>query len=403
MSTTAHHDYDVIVVGARVAGASTAMLLARQGHRVLVVDRVAPTTPTLSTHALMKAGVLQLRRWGVLDELIAVGTPAVPETVIHLGDDAIVIPYKPVAGTDSWYAPRRTVLDPVLVDAARCAGAEMRFGLTMTDVLTDRSGTVVGIVATRADGTPFTATARLVIGADGARSRVARSVGAPSYRLGRHRGAFVYAYFTDLGMPGYHWFYRPGATAGCIPTNGGTLVFAGCPSTRFESNVRADVEAGFWALLTEAAPEVADQVRDAERTSRWRSSAGLTGYLRRSAGRGWALVGDAAHFKDPLSAHGITDALRDAELLARAAHDGLTGARPAIDALAAYQHQRDDLTIGLFETVDRIASYEWDAAEISALLLAMSDEMGREVEALLALDPDWDAPTHNGGLVTVDR
>src|SRR5438445_616320 len=127
--------YDVVVVGARCAGAATAMLLARNGLDVALVDRApAAGTDTLSTHALMRAGVIQLQRWGLLDQVVAAGTPAIRRTVFHYGDAATTVALKPFGGVDALYAPRRTVLDPLLVDAARDAGADVVFGMSVTGV-----------------------------------------------------------------------------------------------------------------------------------------------------------------------------------------------------------------------------------------------------------------------------
>lgn len=138
--------YDVVVVGARPAGAATAMVLARAGLRVLVVDRSRYGADTLSTHALLRGGVLQLARWGLLNEVIAAGTPPVQRSVFHYGEERIEVPIRPAAGVDALYAPRRTVLDPILVDAARDAGAEVRFGLTVTGLCRDGTGRVTGVV-----------------------------------------------------------------------------------------------------------------------------------------------------------------------------------------------------------------------------------------------------------------
>ena len=131
---TVSEPFDVVVIGARCAGAATALLLARQGHRVLVLDRAKKGSDTLSTHALMRGGVVQLDRWGLLDHIVAAGTPPIRETTFHYGDDAKTLVLKPAGGVDALYAPRRTILDQVLVDAAIAAGAEFRFGVTVTDL-----------------------------------------------------------------------------------------------------------------------------------------------------------------------------------------------------------------------------------------------------------------------------
>ena len=130
MDTLHSHEphYDAVIVGARCAGAATALLLARSGAKVLVVDRQAYGSDTMSTHALMRVAVLQLTRWGLIPVIAAAGTPAIRSTTFHYGSEAIRVAIKSEHGVECLYAPRRTVLDRLLVDAARQAGAEVRHG-----------------------------------------------------------------------------------------------------------------------------------------------------------------------------------------------------------------------------------------------------------------------------------
>ena len=372
-----HSHHDAVIVGARPAGAATALLLARAGLDVLVVERSEYGRDTLSTHALMRAGVLQLHRWGLLDAVVAAGTPPVRRTSFHYEDGTMAMSLKPAAGVDALYAPRRTVLDRVLVDAAGAAGASIRFDTTVTSLLHDDDGSVAGVVARDRNGRTFTAHAPLTIGADGLHSSVATWVDAPFDRVGRHSGAFAYGYWSGLDVDGYEWFWRPEATAGFIPTNDGEVcVFVGAPAARMR-------EHSYTEHLDVAAPGAADRIAAASPPVRLRRFNGRTGYLRRAAGSGWALVGDAGYYKDPLSAHGITDALRDAELLARAVVGG---------AIDGYQPRRDRLAHQLFGVVDELASYGWDTERVRTLLLSLSASMTDEVEALSALD-DRRVPT----------
>jgi flavin-dependent dehydrogenase len=372
--------YDAVVIGARAAGAATAMLLARSGLRVLAVDRGAYGTDTLSTHALMRAGVLQLARWGVLDRIQEAGTPPVDRTVFHYVDEVVDVPIKPRHGVPALFAPRRTVLDRVLVDAAVAAGAVVRHRVRLVDLVRDASGRVSGAVLDEESGGRRTVRAGIVIGADGLRSAVASLVEAPLTRRGRHAAASVYGYWSGLGAEGYHWHWGPGVAAGVIPTNGGeVLVFAGASTRRFAEEIRLDVPGAYRRILAEAAPELAGHLDGARLSGPLHGFPGHPGHLRRPWGPGWALVGDAGYFKDPITAHGISDALRDAELLARAVVKG--GER----ALAAYEAARDELSTRLFELTDRIASLEWDNAALKALHQSLSEEMKREVSALVAL------------------
>lgn len=378
---TEHITCDAVVVGARVAGAATAMLLARSGLRVLVVDRSAYGADTLSTHALMRAGVVQLDRWGLLDRIVDAGTPAVRRTTFRYGNEVIPITVKPSHGIDALYAPRRTVLDPVLVEAATAAGAEVRFGVTVTDVRRDGRGRVVGVDATDVTGRPLVVDAGIVIGADGRRSVVAERVQAPVERLGANASAIVYGYWSDVEAEGYEWIFQPHATAGLIPTNDGlTCVFAGSTPERIGRGGRDVLE----AILREAAPDVAERVAAGVAPLGVRSFPGAPGWLRRAWGPGWALVGDAGYWKDPLGAHGLTDALRDAELLARAVVAAAGGSVLESIALSGYQAARDRLSVSLFEVVDEIAGYGWDGTTIGPLLLQLSAAMADEVDTVAA-------------------
>jgi len=369
--------YDVVVVGARAAGAATAMLLARQGLRVLAVDRGAYGTDTLSTHALMRAGVLQLARWGLLDRIEAEGTPRVRRTVFHYADEVVDVPIKPKHGVPALFAPRRTVLDRVLVDAAVEAGATVRHHVRVADLVRGNGGRVEGVVLQDDDEGALAVRAGTVIGADGLRSTVASLVGAPVTRQGRHASAVVYAYWSGLEVDGYRWHWGRDTAAGMIPTNGGeVLLYAGVSSRRFAEETRFDIAGCYRRILEEAAPELAAGLADATLVGTLHGFPGHPGFLRRPWGPGWALVGDAAYFKDPITAHGISDALRDAELLARAVETGTEA------AMAEYELVRDELSARLFEVTDRIASCEWELGELKALHQALSDEMKREVAAL---------------------
>ena len=378
--------YDAVIVGARAAGAATGLLLARAGLRVLVVDRSRYGADTLSTHALMRAGVLQLQRWGLLDAVVASGAPPVRRTAFYIGSEPLTITIKPSYGVDALYAPRRTVLDRLLVDAARAAGAEILHGFTVTERTRDPSGRVTGIAGHDERGRSVAATAPVTIGADGMSSSVARWVSAPTERVGSAAGAVAYGYWSGVEVDGYEWFFRPGAAAGAIPTNDGqTCVFVGTTPQRFRRDLATDANAGYLAVLDDAAPELFDRLAGATPPAQILRFPGRAGHMRRAWGPGWALVGDAGYFKDPITAHGLTDALRDAELLARAVV-AAAGGQDEAAALADYQRRRDRLSGALFTVGDAIASYAWDETEIGTLLRRLSSAMVDEVETLAALD-----------------
>jgi flavin-dependent dehydrogenase len=373
--------YDVIIAGARCAGASTALLLARSGMRVLVVDPTRRGSDTLSTHALMRGGVLQLARWGLLGEIVSAGTPPIRTTTFHYEDEAVPVAIKPRDGVGALYAPRRTLLDRVLVDAAVEAGAHIVHGMAVAGLVRDASGRIVGATVAGAEGREMELRAGMVVGADGMRSRVARLAGAAVERVGHHQAACVFGYWSGLDVEGYHWHYRPGIGAGVIPTNGGdTCIFVGMPARRFERERWRGLEWVYGQTLLEAAPELAVHMEERRSLPKLRAFAGAPGFLRRCVGPGWALVGDAGYFRDPFTAHGITDALRDAELAARAI---LAGGEAE---LAEYEATRDRAAGELMDVTDRLASFEWDMQEVRELHRALSRSMAVGVEVVQELD-----------------
>jgi flavin-dependent dehydrogenase len=373
---------DVVIVGARCAGAATALLLARAGARVVVLDRDAYGTDTLSTHALMRGAVLQLHRWGVLPTLVAAGTPPVHSTSFIYPANEVSVAIEPRHGVDALYAPRRALLDQTLADAARSNGAEFRYGTRVHDTIVDADGRVRGVQAT-GNRARHRIEADVVIGADGLHSIVAERVGSSVEVQGRHCSGVLYSYWQ--GMPatdGYCWAFGSDVSVGVIPTNhDATCVFVSFPSERFEELIKGDKVAAYRRLIEHASSVLHERISNARMVEPVRGFAGHAGFIRQSAGRGWALVGDAGYFKDPLTAHGITDALRDAELLARAV---LAGTQ---DALAGYETTRNELSRRLFDITDEIASFSWTEAQLQALHKAFSSEMSREVRVLASLEP----------------
>jgi 2-polyprenyl-6-methoxyphenol hydroxylase-like FAD-dependent oxidoreductase len=373
--------FDVIVVGSRAAGTATAMLLARGGLRTLLLDDRPLGSDTLSTHALMRGGVLLLSRWGLLDDIVAAGTPPVRRTTFRHGDENIVITIKPSHGVDALYAPRRTLLDPLLVHAARNAGVEVHHSTSVTDLIMHH-GRVVGVHAKTPDGEAVELGAPLVIGADGIHSTIAERAGAAYSRVGKHAAATTYGYWSGLVTDGYEWNFHPDACSGVIPTNNSqTCVFASASPERIGRGGVAVIG----DIIAETEPELAGRLRNATAPHGTRTWRGHHSYLRRAHGPGWALVGDAGYFKDPLSAHGLTDAFRDAELLSQAITYGFGSPGSLDDALEHYQAARDRMSIPLFDVVDRIASQRWNDDDIARLLLQMSSLMADEVEILAAI------------------
>ncbi len=379
--------YDVVVVGGRVAGASTALLLARDGARVALLERGKRGADTISTHGLMRAGVTQLSRWGLLDRVVSAGTPPIRRTLFHYPDgDVVQVSIRPGPGVDALYAPRRTVLDPLLLDTAQEAGVDVLHGRTVTSLLRGADGRVRGVVAQDASGARTSLTARTTVGADGVRSVVARQVKAHVLQEGRAAGAVLYRYVHGIKGTDYVWMYGDGAAAGLLPTNdGATCVFVGTTRSRMRRLRRSGRECAFTELLASASPAMLDRVLASTDWSHMRGWGGIPGHLRHSWGPGWALVGDAGYFKDPITAHGITDALRDAELVSDAILETLSGGVPEAIAMSAYQSTRDRLSTRFLAATEEIAGYEWDAARARELMRASSAAMSDEVDHLLSL------------------
>lgn len=377
--------YDAVVIGARAAGAATAMLMARQGMRVLAVDRAARGSDTLSTHALMRGAVSQLDRWGLLDAVRAAETPRIRHTTFRYGNDDVTVDIEPRGGVDALYAPRRTVLDPILVDAAEAAGVDVRHNTRLVDVVRSEDGRVCG-VQIESDGVLRHVHAGLVVGADGLHSSLARKLGVRPYRVGKATTGGILKYISGTSLPTdrYLWLHQEGLLGGVIPTNDDTVgVFVNMPTTRFRSEARHDVEAAYPALLHHLAPDVASAVAAGDQVGPTRSWPGHVGQFRTAHGRGWALVGDAGYFKDPGAAHGISDAFRDAELLSDAAVAG---------DLAAYERRRDELSLPLFEVLEQLAGFHWTLDTLPAVHVRLSKAMSAEQSELRR---HWQAQSSN--------
>ena len=347
--------YDAIVVGARCAGSPTAMLLARKGYRVLLLDRATFPSDTLSTHVVQPQGVAALARWGLLDRLRATGCPPIHTYAFDFGP--VEIAGSP--GTAEFpvaYCPRRTILDKLLVDAAVEAGAEMREGFTVDDVLVEE-GRIVGVVGRTRDGRTVTERARIVIGAEGRHSLVAKAGRAEEYKAKPPLLAAYYSYWRGLPMRGrFEIYIRPHRGFAAMETHDGlTVVVAGWPAAEFGA-VKADIE-GNYGRIFELAPEFAARLRGAKREGRL-SGALLPNYFRKPYGPGWALLGDAGHQKDSITAQGISDAFRDAELCAAALDEIFSGKRAFADAMADYQRRRDEQSFAMYELTCQLATLE---------------------------------------------
>jgi flavin-dependent dehydrogenase len=386
MKTADRSRHDVVVVGGRVAGSATAMLLARLGHDVVVVDQASFPSDTVSTHSLARSGVVQLRRWGLLEEILDSGAPAIRQVTFNAGGDSVSRTIKHKAGVDLLVAPRRYVLDTILATAAERAGAEVRSDVTVTGLRRDGHGRVVGVSGHDHSGAPVEIGARHVVGADGLRSRVADLAGAAVNQAGRAGGATQYAYYAGSRWAGFEFFVAERSFAGVFPTHDGQACIWVCTPSADARAVRRQTRSraeAFDALLQRSHPELVERLSQACRMSPVRGMLRQPNQVRQAFGPGWALVGDAGYYRDAITAYGMSDAFRDAELLAVALDRTLQGAAEEATALAAYQHQRDLALQEIFEITCRLAAFP-PVPRFIGLQKQLSAAIDREAAALAA-------------------
>src|SRR5437588_5460813 len=363
--------YDAIIVGARCAGSPTALLLARKGYKVLLVDRSAfPSDMSFSNHFMHQAGAACLKRWGLLEQLAATGCPPITEDFFDYGAFSLSGPVPPADGVNTAFAPRRIVLDPLLAEAAVEAGAELRDAFSVQELLWD-NGTVVGIRG-RHKEKAYEERARIVVGADGMFSAVAKAVQAPEYRSSPALEGSWYAYWSGVPMKGWHLWLRPERVIFAYNTNHGLTLIGVAFAAKDLPAVRGNIEDHHREVIAHYAPELAERMRNGRRESRFVGGS-IPYHVRRPYGPGWALVGDAGYQKDPCTASGITDAFRSAEWLAHAIDSGFSGRQPLQEALAAYEEKRNTSEMPYFELTTQFAALEPPPPEIQQLLFALRD------------------------------
>ncbi|MGW1617348.1 NAD(P)/FAD-dependent oxidoreductase [Streptomyces sp. NPDC002285] len=385
--TMSHATHDVVVVGARCAGAATAMLLARRGYNVAAVDQARLPSDTLSTHGLQRGAVVQLSRWGLLDEVLESGAPPVRQVLFRVGDKVDVRPFRNRAGVDLLVAPRRYVLDAILAEAAEKAGAEFRYGVTVTGVHRDENGRVDGVRGYDKSGGKVELSTRYVVAADGVRSRLAKDLKARTLENRPTDNSTFYAYFRNVEWHGYELHVGRRGLAGVFPTHHGEGCVWLCSPSSTADKLRAAKEgrgAALVDLIGQLTPTLADRLRSGQRTSPVRGAIRMPNYLRQAYGDGWALVGDAGYHRDAITGHGITDAFRDAELLAQALDQALSGESDEQNALSLYQKQRDELLRETFDATCELSAYP-DTARFIELQKRLAGAIDAEAQFLASL------------------
>jgi 2-polyprenyl-6-methoxyphenol hydroxylase-like FAD-dependent oxidoreductase len=362
--------YDAIVIGARCAGSPTAMLLARGGCKVLLVDKATFPSDSISTHILWPHGAEILGRWGLLHRLAATGVPPICRRMtFDVGPFALRGTIPDANDGMGGFCPRRTVLDGLLVNAAAESGADVREGFTVDELLVE-DDTVVGIRGHAKGMKSIEERARIVIGADGVNSFVARTVRAPEYDAEPVAACAYYSYFSGLRQDDIELYVRKNVAFGGAPTNDGLhLVMVNWPTRDFPT-IRNDVDGHVWRALA-AAPDFLARVREGRREEKWYGTAGVPGYLRKPYGKGWVLVGDASYNRDPITAQGISDAFIDAEAVVAALSAGLSDTGVFDEPLAAHEAARNERVRPMYEFTTHLAALEPPPPDMQALFGAL--------------------------------
>jgi len=343
----AEPEYDALVVGARVAGATVAARLAEQGRKVLLVDRDLFPSDTISTHALAFNAVDSLRRLGVLDRIEAAGFRRIFRHRAWVEDICIEAPAGP-PGTYS-IAPRRVVLDQILLDRAVECGAELRLR-TRVDGLLVESGAVVGGVVQPIGGEKREVRARVVVGADGKQSQVAQWVGAEKYDERPVGRPIYYGYFhgfTPLAEPAIDLFFGSDRIGFCFPMRPDEHCLIIEAQQEEFSRIRQDPARWFRDEFS-TLPGMAERFQHAQLEGRMLGTRGVENFFRKPYGPGWALTGDAAYVKDPCTGYGIGDALLESFMIAKALGAWLDGAEWEA-TMEAYTQRRDTALRPLYE------------------------------------------------------
>jgi 2-polyprenyl-6-methoxyphenol hydroxylase-like FAD-dependent oxidoreductase len=365
--------YDAIVVGARCAGSPTAMLLARKGYKILLVDKASFPSDTVSTLIIWPHGCEVLDRWGVLDPIASTGCPPIAlKMKFDVGPFALVGGVVDTNKGRGGLCPRRTVLDKILLDAAVGSGVEFRENFSVEELVRDGDA-VVGIKGRGGHDTQaIEERAKIVIGADGIYSFVAKEVAVEDYNAIPPLVTFYYSFFSGIDcedVEQYVGLVHEGAAY--FPTNDGlTLVACAWTSDQFPA-IREDIEGQFMALHRKI-PGSAERIVAGRQEDRWWGIRGVPNYFRKPYGAGWALVGDAGYAKDPLTAQGISDSLIEAEQVAEAIDAGFSGRKPLEQALAEYQKSRDERVTPLYHFTTELARLEPPPPELQALFGALN-------------------------------
>jgi len=356
---TSNQAFDAVIIGARCAGSAAAIGLARAGRRVLLIDRVSFPSDTLSTHVNFPSAVAEIQALGALERVLESNPPQCHYGMVEADGSRCLSPWQPVDGIDYGICVPRTEFDHALVrTAVEDWGVELRERTSVVDLLwaDDR---VVGARLRGPDNEEYEVHSKLLVGADGRRSTVARLVGSERPYRGSNNGRACAFFYMDDPKIGTEWRdrliqLRSGATHALIfpcPDDRVLCLFMGPKEDipRF----RADPTAMWHEMLREN-PAVAERLAGATNISKLRTASDNPSYFRRSSGPGWILAGDAGHFKDPIIGQGMRDAMRFGRLWGEAAAPVLDRPAELDRAMRAVEVRRDR---------ECLATYHWGNRE----------------------------------------
>lgn len=349
--------YDAIVIGGSVAGAPTAMLLARKGLKVLLVDKDTFPRDVNSTHFIWPRGMSYLNRWGLADHIVE-SAPSFKKMDVHIEGIKLrgEVPLQYLKNrfmalhgnnddvVDYYCGPRRYFLDEYLLSSAREAGVDVRENTRFSELIVDNNGgdkpRVIGIEATTSSGIKLRAKAKLVIGADGKQSAFAKKLGS-EYKDYRELSTFAYyGYFSGIDKEELSIHKKGRFGTAIYPTLDKTQMALVYGPTHLWRQFKADAEKNFFNIFDYCAPEITPLLRAGERVEKFKAYGHMPAFQRESTGPGWVLIGDAASFKDQVTAMGITHSFRDAELLSSYIASSISGEYEMDIAIDKFQATR---------------------------------------------------------------
>ena len=367
--------YDAIVIGGSVSGAPTGMLLARQGHKVLLIEKSIFPRDTNSTHFIWPRGMSYLNRWGLAKHILE-STPHYKNMEINIEGISLVgsVPLQDLRqrfinlhgnddGVIDYYCgPRRYFLDEYLLNASKESGVDVREGVSFKKTIVE-DGRVTGIFARDLKGNTFQAKSKIVIGADGRFSQFAKDVGAKNTDYRELSTFAYYGYFSGIDKKELSIHKKGRLGTAIYPTQNDTHMVLVYGPNAWWDDFNKDIQKNFLDIFRLCAPEIAKLVENSKRTENFKACAKMPAFQRESHGAGWALVGDAGSFKDQVAAIGITHAFRDAELITSFLHPALVGEISIEKALSKYQEVRNKDYQEYFDFVCNVAemnSYSQD-------------------------------------------